>query len=129
VRKITKHIIHCSDSPTGDVTEIRKWHLARGWNDVGYHYIIRRDGEIEVGRTLDVIGAHCEGQNSISVGTCLVGRDVFTAKQFESLRRIHTMLQALFPGIGPHPHNEFANKRCPCFDVYAVLRCEPAKSD
>lgn len=78
IRRITKHIVHCSDSPSGDVKEIRRWHKERGWDDVGYHFIVRRDGEIEVGRTLDVPGAHCAGHNADSVGTCLVGREVFT---------------------------------------------------
>ena len=48
MRAVTKHIVHCSDSVTGDVREIRQWHLARGWNDVGYHFVIRPDGEVEV---------------------------------------------------------------------------------
>lgn len=122
MRAITRHIVHCSDSKIGDVKVIRQWHLQRGFADVGYHFIIRRDGEIEVGRTLDVIGAHCEGYNRDSVGTCLVGERAFTDNQFAALRRIHAMLQALFPGITAHPHHEFnPAKTCPCFDVKTAL--------
>lgn len=122
MREIVEHIVHCSDSDVGDVAVIRQWHLARGWNDVGYHFVIRRDGEIEVGRTLDVVGAHCEGFNSRSVGTCLVGKKDFSVRQMASLKRIHTMLAGLFPGIkavGHRMHNP--HKTCPNFEVGEVL--------
>ena len=122
MRAITKHIIHCSASNGGNVSVIRQWHLARGWNDVGYHFIIRQDGEIEVGRTLDVIGAHCKGHNHDSIGTCLIGDTQFSPQQFESLRRLHKSLQVLFPGIKAFPHNQFnPHKTCPNFDVKEVI--------
>jgi N-acetylmuramoyl-L-alanine amidase len=122
MRKIERHIIHCSASEFGDVAEIRKWHIARGWRDVGYHFVIRQDGEIELGRTLPEIGAHCEGFNATSVGTCLIGTTKFTPAQFARLKKIHTMLQALFPGITYHGHRDFnLHKTCPNFEVAGVL--------
>lgn len=128
MRKITKHIIHCSDTPDVvtniNVTHIREWHVReRGWKDVGYHFIIRKDGEIEVGRTLDVVGAHCEGHNADSVGTCFVGKKDFTAAQKKAARRIHKMLQGLFPGITLHGHRDFDKhgKTCPNFDPQTLL--------
>lgn len=122
MRKITKHIVHCSDSLAGDVRDIRRWHLARGWKDVGYHFVIRPDGEIEVGRTLDEIGAHCEGQNADSVGTCLVGKHGFSPAQIVALKRVHGMLVGLFPGIGVFGHRDFnKGKTCPNFEVREVL--------
>ncbi|NBV54242.1 MAG: hypothetical protein EBR79_00810 [Proteobacteria bacterium] len=123
MRVIDKHIVHCSDSLRGDVVEIRRWHLARGWRDVGYHFIIRPDGEVEVGRMLDEVGAHCEGQNLTSVGTCLVGRHDFTPAQFAALRRIHGMLVAMFGEIGLFGHRDFnPGKTCPNFNVREVVR-------
>ncbi len=122
MRAITRHIIHCSASEFGDVAEIRRWHLARGWRDVGYHYIIRRDGEIEVGRMLTEIGAHCEGFNASSIGTCLIGNTNFTPAQFAALRKIHAQLQSLFPGLTAHGHRAFnPHKTCPNFDVATEL--------
>lgn len=122
MREIRKHIVHCSDSLVGDVAEIRRWHIARGWKDVGYHFVIRADGEIEVGRTLDEIGAHCDGQNVDSVGTCLVGKKVFSGRQFAALRRVHGMLAGLFPGMTAHGHCEFNHgKTCPNFNVQEIL--------
>jgi N-acetylmuramoyl-L-alanine amidase len=122
MRNIKLHIIHCSDSDYGDVATLRKWHLQRGFNDIGYHFIIRRDGEIEVGRPLSQIGAHAKGYNGISIGTCLIGKEDFTARQFSQLRKLHADLLQQFPGIEVQAHNELnANKTCPNFDVRKVL--------
>lgn len=90
---------------------------------MGYHFVIRRDGEIEVGRTLDVIGAHCAGFNADSVGTCLVGRDFFSDQQIAALKKIHAMLEDLFPGITVHGHREFnPGKTCPNMDVHKLIK-------
>jgi N-acetylmuramoyl-L-alanine amidase len=119
MREIKYHIIHCSDSTFGDVKEIRKWHLARGFKDIGYHFIIRQDGEIEMGRALNEIGAHCRGHNMQSVGTCLIGQSKFTAKQFTSLEKIHHMLKALFKGVQLKAHCELnSDKTCPNFNPH-----------
>lgn len=123
MRAIKRHIVHCSDSTGGDVTAIRQWHLARGWRDVGYHFVIRTDGEIEVGRMLGEIGAHCEGHNADSVGTCLIGRATFGEVQFRALRRLHSQLAALFPGLTVHGHRDFnPGKTCPNFVVRDVIQ-------
>lgn len=74
MRKINKVILHCSDSDYAnhdDIKVIKEWHLARKFNDVGYHYFIRKDGLIQKGRDITIIGAHCKGQNKSSIGICL----------------------------------------------------------
>ncbi|MFZ2619777.1 MAG: N-acetylmuramoyl-L-alanine amidase [Alphaproteobacteria bacterium] len=123
MRNITKHIVHCSDSTHGDVAEIRRWHLERGWRDVGYHFIIRRDGEVEVGRPVNEAGAHCQGFNAESIGTCLVGKDTFTPEQFIALKRLHRGLKEQFPRVQLFGHCELntQGKTCPNFDVHEVL--------
>lgn len=122
MRSINKHIIHCSDSDFGDVNVIRLWHYARGFKDVGYHFVIRQDGEIELGRPLNEMGAHCAKFNRNSIGTCLIGKDKFNKKQLQSLQKLHAMLSSMFPKITYHAHNEFnTNKTCPNFNVDKVL--------
>ena len=122
MRDIRFHIIHCSDSDYGDVATIRKWHLQRGFSDVGYHFVIRRDGEIELGRPLVQVGAHCKGYNKISIGTCLIGKDSFNHCQFAQLRKLHQSLVAQFPMLEAVPHNQFnPHKTCPNFNIYDVL--------
>lgn len=113
MNKITHIIVHCSDSPFGSVDEIRAWHQAKGWKDIGYHFVVLNgrvnadlrlpslDGSIECGRSLDgdaflednEVGAHTLGYNESSLGVCLIGMKdpksgvvTFTIKQFEALK-------------------------------------------
>ena len=76
MRDITKIIIHCSATPEGRITtvqDITKWHLARGFQTIGYHYVIYLDGSVHPGRPESVAGAHAKGHNSNSIGICYVG--------------------------------------------------------
>lgn len=129
MRKIDKIIVHCSATrPSQDIgaAEIDTWHRQQGWSEIGYHFVIRRNGQIENGRAVEKIGAHCKGHNAESIGICLVGgidkdgkpENNFTDAQFTSLRSLAAKLQVQFPCIQSiHGHNEFAKKACPCFDV------------
>lgn len=126
MRKITVHIIHCSDTPDNPstsvvdvgVTEIDRWHRDQGWDGCGYHNVIRRSGKLESGRHLSEIGAHVKGHNRDSIGTCLVGRSHFTDEQFNTLRRLHEDYEFSFPGIKIAGHRDFDKKKtCPNFDA------------
>lgn len=128
MREINKIIIHCSATkPSQDIGafQIDEWHKKQGWSGIGYHFVIRRSGEIEKGRDISVTGAHCKGQNKNSIGICLVGgidengksQNNFTPAQFAALRELVQKLRADFPQASIHGHNEFAPKDCPCFNV------------
>ncbi|MCH5347505.1 MAG: N-acetylmuramoyl-L-alanine amidase, partial [Muribaculaceae bacterium] len=76
MRKISKIIVHCSATPAGrevSVAEIDRWHRARGFNEIGYHYVIGLDGQVHRGRAVEKVGAHCSGQNAESIGVCYIG--------------------------------------------------------
>jgi N-acetylmuramoyl-L-alanine amidase len=124
--------IHCSATPPDmdiGVDEIREWHIDRGWSDVGYHYVIRRDGTIEKGRDEDVIGAHVKGFNGVSLGICMVGGvsernkpDAnYTASQWRSLKVLVDDLKVKYPEAKVQGHRDYpdVSKSCPCFDVIA----------
>ena len=129
VRQITKIILHCSATREGQdvsVETIRKWHLNRGWSDVGYHYVIYLDGSIHEGRPVNRSGAHTKGYNSKSIGICYTGgvekdgktpKDTRTPEQDTALTNLITALLEMYPTATLHGHNEFANKACPSFDV------------
>lgn len=120
--------VHCSatkPSMNWGLREIRQSHKERGFLDVGYHFIIKRDGTIEAGRDEDVIGAHVEGYNSTSVGVCLVGgvddrlkpEANFTPAQMQSLRSLLVTLLAKYEGAVLRAHHEVAPKACPSFNL------------
>lgn len=130
MRKINKIILHCAATPEGrhhDVADIRRWHLKRGFNDIGYHYLIHIDGTVEEGRPLNKQGAHCSGQNKGSIGICYVGgmskdmkkaKDTRTQAQKDSLIKLmHELIYKYNKDMTIHGHNEYANKRCPSFIV------------
>jgi N-acetylmuramoyl-L-alanine amidase len=129
MRAINRIIIHCSATPEGKdytVDTIRKWHKQKGYSDIGYHYVIYRDGSIMKGRPLEKIGAHTVGYNTGSIGICYIGglakdcktpKDTRTKEQKESLLKLVHSLKEQFPNSTIHGHNEFAAKACPSFNV------------
>lgn len=129
MRRIKEIIIHCSATPEGKdytVSDIDKWHKARGFRCIGYHYVIYRDGSIHTGRTIDKIGAHCKGHNSYSIGICYIGgldssgkrpKDTRTPEQKASLLALLKDLKTKFPDARIYGHRSFANKACPSFDA------------
>ena len=105
--------------------EIDTWHRQRGWLMIGYHYVIRRNGEVEVGRELEAIGAHVQDHNHDSLGICLVGgindsgdpEQNFTEEQYNALATLLYQLKVVYPDAQVKGHRNFAAKACPSFDV------------
>ena len=110
------------------VDDIRVWHKARGWRDVGYHYVIRRDGALEKGRDLNVIGSHAKGQNRYSIGICFIGgkegkgcpASNFTTEQYQIGKMLVQELAKKY-NASVHGHNEFSNKQCPVLNVNDLI--------
>lgn len=130
MRDINRIIIHCSATPEGrdiDAATIRGWHVnERKWSDIGYHYVIKLNGEIESGRPLDISGAHVKGHNADSIGICYIGgmdedmnpKDTMLECQEESLRELIFSLRMVWDKhLTLHGHNEYASKACPSFKV------------
>lgn len=128
-RSINEIIIHCTATPEGrecSVDEIRQWHKARGFTDIGYHYVIHLDGRVENGRDVDIAGAHCTGHNTHSIGVVYVGgctkdgktpKDTRTLDQKAAIANLLMDLRRLYPMATIHGHRDFANKACPSFDA------------
>lgn len=120
--------VHCSATkPTMDigVREIRQWHKEQGWLDVGYHFVIRRDGTVEEGRDIEAVGSHVKDHNHNSLGICLVGgvdesnkfKANFTPSQIRSLRTLLDGLKVKYPSAAIRAHHDVAPKACPSFDL------------
>ena len=147
MRNIDSIIVHCSATKAGQdftATDIDRWHRERGFNGIGYHYVIRLDGKLEKGRDVALAGAHCKGWNERSVGICYIGgldengrpADTRTNAQKRvlyqiiiDLQREYNILQVLghrdtspdLNGDGVIEPYEYV-KACPCFDVKEFLR-------
>lgn len=130
MRAIDEIIIHCTATPEGrevSIAEIDSWHRQRGFNGIGYHYVIHLDGRLSRGRSVETPGAHCVNHNSRSIGVCYVGgtdrqgraKDTRTEAQRRALLKLCRELKQKYPKATIHGHNEFAAKACPSFDVQA----------
>ena len=134
MRKINEIIVHCAATREGrdfTVEDITRWHKARGFATIGYHYVMYRDGSIHEGRPLEQIGAHCVGHNKHSIGICYIGgcasdgktpKDTRTPEQKEALLALLRHLKARFPNATIHGHREFAAKACPSYDAFREYR-------
>ena len=147
MRPINLIVVHCSssDNPKDDSPEqIKKLHTGNiktpaiwgkyhincfGWSDIGYHYIITKDGQIQTGRPIERPGSHAKGYNSTSIGVCLTGEKEFTELQFQSLRKLskELILKHKLSIIDIVPHNKLnKGKACPNFDLDQALRGKDA---
>ena len=141
-RNISRIFVHCTGTREGqdvDAATIRAWHKARGWRDIGYHFVIRLDGTIERGRPENQVGSHARGFNTGSVALVYVGgldaqgqpKDTRTPAQIEAMRKLVGDLTAVYPGAEVLGHRDISPdkdgdgvvephewlKACPCFDV------------
>lgn len=139
MRELRTIIIHHSDSYHGNTNLIRKWHVdERGFDDVGYHYVICngyetkedfidiKDGAVETARPIRMSGAHAYGQNRNSIGICLIGKDRFTTKQLSNLVLLVQQLSDRY-NISRNNvlgHRELAGvtKSCPGFEVSDIRK-------
>jgi len=139
MRQIDMIVVHCtatrpewqSDQTTeAKVAEVKKWHTDKGWSDVGYHFLIDRNGVIVEGRPVERAGAHAKGYNATSIGVAIFGghggtandefEENFTDAQDRSLRRLIAQLRMEFPNITQIVgHNDLPDvtKACPTFRV------------
>ena len=135
MRTITLIVIHCSAVRPGQQSSAKKindWHHDRGFqNGIGYHYVVRRDGTIELGRPLEMIGAHVVGHNRHSIGICYEGglnsfgedADTRTPEQKVTLRKLLEELHRKFPKALIVGHRDLnPGKKCPCYDVVKEYR-------
>jgi N-acetyl-anhydromuramyl-L-alanine amidase AmpD len=128
--KITHITVHCSATKASvyvDAAIIDRWHKEQGYQKIGYHFVIKRDGSVEGGRSPTEVGAHVAGHNTGNLGICLVGgldasgrpETNYTEQQFHSLTGLLWALKEQFPTATILGHRDWpgVKKDCPCFDV------------
>lgn len=130
-KRIIKHlVIHCTATKEGypfSASDIDRWHKVKGWNGIGYNYVIDLNGNIELGRDVNLVPAQVEGYNANAIGIVYVGgldanmkpKDTRNKAQKESLLSLLKNLKKLYPNAEILGHRDFpkVNKACPCFDA------------
>lgn len=153
-RRIDYIVVHCTADREGQnktVEQIRREHIARGWSDIGYHYVVDLQGRTYLGRDVDISGSHVSGYNSYSIGVVYVGglendpmktykelksKDTRTNAQKAALLSLLMDLRKLYPKAVIQGHRDFSEdknhngiidpweriKDCPCFDAKTEYR-------
>ena len=131
MREINKIIIHHAGHPMKKTTVelIRSWHVERGFNNIGYHYLVDWKGEIYKGRQEREQGAHCKGPNQDSLGICAMGHFEIEEPTFEMMLSLQALTKSLSlryscPVLN---HNQFSNTLCPGKNLLSALQAQAPK--
>jgi N-acetylmuramoyl-L-alanine amidase len=118
-------IHHSAATRDVDIEEIRQWHTSppNNFRDVGYHYYVRKNGDVQVGRKETEQGAHARGANQNSIGICLSGdftKEYPTMAQIRATNALVWNLKLRYDIKEVVGHNDVGNTLCPAFDVRVV---------
>lgn len=142
MRPIDLIVIHCSatcEDRTFTEHDLNTAHRLRGMDGPGYHFYVRRNGDIKSTRPVEKVGAHARGHNTRSIGICYEGglnshgvpKDTRTEWQKHSLRVLVRTLRIDYPNAQVVGHRDLSpdlngngeiepmewTKQCPCFEV------------
>jgi peptidoglycan hydrolase-like protein with peptidoglycan-binding domain len=129
-RKVNRVFLHCSASDIDshdDIEVIRSWHLSRGFDDIAYHFFIHKNGNLSMGRDLEITPASQKGHNVGTISICLHGYRIenFTYAQYQTLRELSSQInRAYYERVSFHGHCEVASKACPTFNYVQVLKLD-----
>lgn len=137
-RTITDEIVLHHAAGTGSVKDIHNWHInGNGWAGIGYHFYVRKNGEVYAGRPVDTVGAHTYGENSHTIGICFEGNfenETMSDAQKNAGAELVAKLRKDFPTVkrvsGHRDHNSTAcpGKNFP-FEYIAAGKAEPEKEE
>ncbi|MEW9095452.1 MAG: peptidoglycan recognition family protein [Clostridiaceae bacterium] len=109
-------ILHHAEALKCSIEDIHRWHLNNGWSGCGYHYFIRKDGRIYVGRNEKAVGAHCINYNAVSIGICMEGNfgvESMGEVQYKSLVKLSRYICSKYNINKIHGHGELNATNCP----------------
>ena len=113
----TKYIVLHHRGGDGDAESIHREHQRRGWSGIGYHFFVRKNGEVWRGRPQSAVGAHCAGFNSVSVGVCFEGNyeteKTMPTAQKKAGAEIVAYLRGVYPSAKVVRHGSLTATACP----------------
>jgi len=140
-REVTTLVVHWTDTFSNKhltAEDIHKTHIALDMDGIGYHYIIRRDGTLQRGRPVDLIGDHTAAFNNLTLSIAFVGgytcptntnspetfksRESLTRAQFNTFDQFCNVFYAYIPGGQLVGHNDLEEVDDPGFDVVKYAR-------
>jgi N-acetylmuramoyl-L-alanine amidase len=133
-REIRYIVVHCTATPPNTHVESiqRYWKDELGWKNPGYHYIIKRNGEIVTLQPENLVANAVKGYNQHAIHISYIGgidknnrpADNRTEEQKLSLFNKLVSLSEKYPGAKIMGHRDFPGvvKACPSFDVQAWLK-------
>lgn len=129
LHRIRRVVVHHSASPLTTTTDqIREAHLAKGWQDIGYHLICEANGFLRHGRRIPLRGAHALGANKDSIGICLIGDNTqdgqhWTEAQLHTLALLKQSIDMIWPGLIWQGHRDAGKTAtlCPGLEIEDVL--------
>lgn len=110
--------LHHAEAVSCTAVQVNQWHKANGWSGIGYHFFVRKNGEVYRGRPLWAVGAHVFGMNDCSVGICAEGdyhnRDkVMPEKQKKATQELIAYLKTIYHDARIVGHKEIGDSNCP----------------
>lgn len=134
-RNIKKIVIHCLQTPVqreDSAEDVHQWHLDKGWNGIGYHYVIQSNGDLQIGRSVDKNGAHTLQHNKDSLAVAIAGgmdwegnivENSFTKDTLIVLSDMIEKLMCMYPDVPIYGHRELdKNRECPCMDIPEFIK-------
>ena len=130
-------VVHHTGNPSDDdlsAEDIHEMHQNQGWAGIGYHYVIRKNGQIEQGRPEWAVGSHAYGENWHSIGIHVSGNFEEaepTEYQIESLAYLIGWLceeYDLDPSVAVVGHRDLMATACPGENLYEMLNTVVGKA-
>lgn len=109
-------ILHHAEATSCTPEQIHQWHLANGWSGAGYHFLVRKSGEVFRLRPEGKVGAHASGANSDSIGICFEGRyqsETMPQAQIDAGRELVSYLKGKYGISKVLRHKDVCSTDCP----------------
>lgn len=115
-REKTDYFVLHHRAGDGNLDSIHTQHISQGYSGIGYHFYIRKNGEIFSGRPLNKVGAHCLDHNDVSIGICFEGNfeiEKPTPEQIKSGQELIKYLWGIYPNAKVVRHKDLNATACP----------------
>lgn len=114
--KTNRIILHHAAAKSCTAEQIHSWHLANGWSGAGYHFLVRKDGNIYRLRPENKVGAHASGANSDSLGICFEGdfmQESMGSTQINAGKELVSYLKSKYGISTVQRHKDVGSTDCP----------------